>query len=268
MRRLAIHIFLAGCLLAPVAVQAQSNPQPWVQATEELKATETDLAASGLLAINKHRDRLEKALTEGSSAFPPPPAADGTQTVLADGMAESLVAMAATKSSNGKTVAVFNPYPRIALFLGSYYTETGKPEDALRVLAAGMKLNAAPSLALGETLPLLYGEQAAAYVKLRRWTDSLAACETGLKITTMQDRDRARLHRSRGFALIELERLDDAQAAYAASLKLEPDNAIAVHEMEYIAKLRRGGMPGAPVVILPPVTPEPGKADPTPTKPL
>lgn len=48
-----------------------------------------------------------------------------------------------------------------------------------------------------------------------------------------------------GFALIELDRLDDAQQALEASLLVEPGNAIALNELAYIAQLRAKQAAGA-----------------------
>ena len=44
--------------------------------------------------------------------------------------------------------------------------------------------------------------------------------------------------RGRGFALTELGRLDEASQAYEASLVLEPGNALAKNELQYLSQLR------------------------------
>ncbi len=44
-----------------------------------------------------------------------------------------------------------------------------------------------------------------------------------------------------GFIFVEMKRLDDAENAYNASLKLDPNNLNAKNEVAYIAKLRSGG---------------------------
>lgn len=46
--------------------------------------------------------------------------------------------------------------------------------------------------------------------------------------------------RGRGYILVELKRLDEAEASFNDSLKVEPKNPIAVNELRYIAELRRG----------------------------
>ncbi|ABC27512.1 protein containing tetratricopeptide repeats (TPR1, TPR2) [Hahella chejuensis KCTC 2396] len=41
-----------------------------------------------------------------------------------------------------------------------------------------------------------------------------------------------------GFILIEMERLDEAEEALQKSLIIEPDNDVAINELEYINELR------------------------------
>ena len=53
------------------------------------------------------------------------------------------------------------------------------------------------------------------------------------------------MQRGRGFALIELRRLDEAEQSYRDSLVSEPNNPNALRELTYIRQLRAGG-PTAP----------------------
>lgn len=55
----------------------------------------------------------------------------------------------------------------------------------------------------------------------------------------LDDHDRANMLRKRGYALVELKRWDEAEAAYRESLKIQPGNKIAEGELDYI-KSQRG----------------------------
>ena len=238
--------------LASIFQQAYADPvrasvaqttaeQPWVTAQTVLDATETDLQTGGLLAVAAHVADLEHALADARQPAASPGA--GTAYVLADGPTETLVALAAAAAdrhapAGQKVVALNNPYPAISLYLGSYYNEVGKPEDAMRVLDAGLALE---NSTLGLHQPLLISERGAALASMKRWPDALANYDKGLAVAGLEDRARARLYRGRGFALTELRRLDEAEQAYRESLKLDPGNAIAQQELEYIAHLRAGG---------------------------
>jgi tetratricopeptide (TPR) repeat protein len=232
---------------APSVSNAPADEHPWVKAEAVLKATDADARAGGIRGVASHVADLEQALADGKQAFGPPTPGTGPIYVLTDGSAETLLALlsAAADASAGKknrdTHAIKNPYPLISVYLGSYYNEIGKHDDALRVLDEGMTLRSEPDL-LGETVPLLISERGATLEALRRWDDALADYDKGLTIAAMPDGSRARLFRGRGYSLTELNRLDDAEEAYKNSLKLAPGNALALNELKYIAKLKAGGL--------------------------
>lgn len=250
-----VAIVLGGVLLPGAAhADAAAAPateataaRPWEKADDVVKATEADLQTGGLLAVAGHVPDLERALADASQSFAAADTGTGTIYVLVDGPTEALVVLAQaasdknTAAAGRQVVAVRNPYPLVSLYLGSYYNEIGKPEEALRVLDAGLTLSAAHSLELGQHRPLLISERGAALMSLKRWPDALADYDQGLAIKGLEGRDRARLYRGRGFTLTELGRLDEAEQAYRESLKLDPDNTIAQGELEYIAHLRVGG---------------------------
>ncbi|MEJ1968500.1 MAG: hypothetical protein WDN03_07705 [Rhizomicrobium sp.] len=68
---------------------------------------------------------------------------------------------------------------------------------------------------------------------------------------------KARLYRGRGFALTEMGLLLEAEASYQDSLKIEPNNERAQHELAYIEKLKEGGAKeqGGLTPIQPPAKP-------------
>jgi tetratricopeptide (TPR) repeat protein len=94
-------------------------------------------------------------------------------------------------------------------------------------------------------LPYLTSERGAALLALKQWPDALANYEKGLGISPLPDSARALLLRGRGFSLTELGRLDDAEKSYRDSLIAEPNNARALAELNYIARIRAGGAPTA-----------------------
>jgi hypothetical protein len=57
--------------------------------------------------------------------------------------------------------------------------------------------------------------------------------------------------RGQGFALVELGRLDEAWQAYDDSLESEPNNPLAMQEMDYIDGLRAGGPVVPPQIFAP-----------------
>lgn len=253
-RKFAVTAALwAAIALAPGPAAAQGVTHPWEGAQALVKTVEADIKAGGLKSVGAHTADLEAALAEGQK-LPPEGVVDGdTRYVLTDGQAQTvraLIGAALIKDGAVRdTRAIATPYPAVGFYLGSYYNEVGRFDEALKTLDVGLALD-------GETPPgrlraVLISERGAALAGLKRWADILANGEDGLKLPDLPDRYQARLHRGRGFALVELGRLDEAQAAYELSLKLEPSNPVAARELQYISRLRAGGAPTAVQLTLP-----------------
>lgn len=258
MRSLLYAVLAFGLLFAPACAERVA---PWVNAETLLKATLADVAQSGVKGVASHATDIEKALDEGAVCFPRFDGGSGTFFVLTDGMMETLVGLGEAaadqkdgKAKGGKTTALNNPYPFLALYLGSFYNEMQRPEDALRVLDKGMTLMVMPSLAAHA--PYLASERALSLARLGRLPEALAAYDDGLKLAAIDDKGKARMQRGRGYVFTEMSRLDEAEDAYKESLKLEPGNRIALGELDYIAKLRAGAEKAPGGITLPNATPK------------
>ena len=112
----------------------------------------------------------------------PPAPTDGSAVILIDGPAEELIVLAAIKKAQVKAKILSTPFPRMALYLGSYYNEAGKPGDALRVLALGIKREGDGGY--GQMLPLLFNEKSIAHAALKQWGEALADSEERLRTIT------------------------------------------------------------------------------------
>lgn len=74
--------------------------------------------------------------------------------------------------------------------------------------------------------------------------EAMAAYKRALELATRypsQQRFQALSLRGLGFALIELKRLDEAEATFQESLKVDPNNRLALDELAYIRQLRSKG---------------------------
>jgi tetratricopeptide (TPR) repeat protein len=258
----AAATWAADGIVAPVILQSR----PWEDAQAVLSATEADVFKNGsLLVIGNHEQDLIRTLANAPQSFA---IADGNGTtyVLTDGQQESAGALAMglfaslavpNKGQKNSIVAVVNPYPGLSFYLGSYYNEIGKHEDALRVLDAALASPARFKKDSGDHLPSLVTERGAALLAMKRYPEALEGYQNGLTIKNLADIDRARMLRGCGFALTELGRLDDAEQSYRDSLEAEPNNALAKNELAYIAKLRAGASPTSPGQLVAPALPKP-----------
>jgi tetratricopeptide (TPR) repeat protein len=206
-----------------------------------LEQVQASLSKGGLRAITPQQAQaMEQSLAAASACFPSLTNADGSVTMLADGAAETLLASGSMVDRKVSSTVVLNPFPRLALFLGSYYNEIGNPQDALRILDKGLSLSPFPESRLGANIHWLISEKGAAFNALKRFDEGLKSYEEGLQIASLAATDQARMHRGRGFSLTELGRLEEAENAYRESLKLAPGNTTALHELAYLARLRNG----------------------------
>jgi len=191
---------------------------------------------------------LEDVLADANHAFAAASASTDPVYVLTNGPLE-LAAAQSGGMPGARVVAIQNPYPMASFFLGTYYNEIGRPQDALRVLDAGIALPAAPMGSdSGQVQQMLLGERGIALAALKRFDESLASYDRALAIRGLDNEQRGVLLRGRGFALIELNRLDEAEQAYSDSLAIDPNNPRAQQELTYIQRLRAGG-PRAPVEL-------------------
>jgi len=269
-------IVLAGvlALLLPGAVEAQAPDQPGSEIVlgggGALPAAEVEALAAhdaameafrrrGFAGLNSHLPKLRRALENAPASYPVIEQVEGRWIVRSDDLADGLMlAMMATaaaqKSSPDAQVSVStqrNVYPMIALLLGSAAVERRDYREAIRWLDRGLALQPLERHVLTERIAALHG--------LRQWAEALEAADAALAsgdllIVTHP----ASLHRKRGFSLIELGRLDEAQAAYEESLKTEPDNAAALGELEYIRGLRGGAAPTPVELVAPGASPTGG----------
>src|ERR1700683_4044464 len=144
---LSVSIFTAPFARADdttVSTPPASAAQPWVTDQELAKTVWADIQSGGILGVAPHVADIEKALANAPQSIAAAMANKGTSFVLTDGPGDTLLQMAAVSAAQQKSgnavhvVAVENPYPAIGFFLGSYYNEIGKFDDAVRVLDEGL----------------------------------------------------------------------------------------------------------------------------------
>jgi tetratricopeptide (TPR) repeat protein len=164
----------------------------------------------------------------------------------------SLIAAAAASKQGGgaQIVQGSNTYPTAALLLASYADEMHAYDEGARWANKG--------LAMQPYNWMLSLEAASCTMALHHPAESYQVLKDALDNGgfTLSDEAKARLLRNEGSALIELNRLDEAEAAEHESIRLMPNNPQAQNELQYIARLRAGG-PATDVTIGIPQNPPP-----------
>jgi len=263
--RIVILLAFALAVAAPAWAQTSQPPAqaplpslPWDKDRALLQSVTPELRGGGIKALAPHVAEFEAALVNGKQYFPDGMLVDGRRYIPVDGRQEALMvvikaALGVNRDSGTATqvTAVNNPYPAIGKLLATYYDEIGRMEDGIRVLDEGLALSPEPDAKAGQMVISLLGEKGFALAALKRYPDALAVYEQGIALKDTPPLERAILYRGKGLIMTETNRLDDAEAAYRESLKLDPGNPRAENELRYIAGLRAGRPKTAVEMILP-----------------
>lgn len=127
-----------------------------------------------------------------------------------------------------------NAYPRAYYYMGFLEVERGRPQEALQWMDAGQKLE--------PQQPHFRLEKGKALSSLGDFPGALTLYSEVLVMgEDISPMDRAAALRGQGFQLIELNRIDEAEACFLDSLALDPTSEVAHGELGYIAHLRKGG---------------------------
>ncbi len=127
-----------------------------------------------------------------------------------------------------------NIYPRAHHYMGFLFVKMSRFIEAITYLRKGLELE--------PTSPMIQFELAQALIRSGDAAGGLAIYESVKEPGFFVSRQMLAMgYRGRGFALIEMEKLDDAEAALKKSLEIEPGHPVAVHELEFIADLRENG---------------------------
>jgi Flp pilus assembly protein TadD len=231
---LRLHALLAASILLCQSVASHAgtdNPPPASARADEAEQ-------------QQHVDAAAKLLQQGK----PAEAIDGIDKVIAHfealrkertdvaycarSPAESLVYLAEAAKNNTAT-SVYGSAWCDAYFLRGYaLIELGHNGEARAALERAVQL--APREAHYRS------ELAELYARQKNWNDALAAYDASAKVaeeSVEKERKNAELGRAlrgKGFVLVELGRLDEAEATYRRCLALDPADKKAMNELRYV----------------------------------
>lgn len=188
-------------------------------------------------AVRALQSRLEAAAGHATDKPSLPEKCGDKLIIYSDNMMDMILASAMTSKIGVKSVVQRAPLPyaRIDFIVGWLYYDAGQKDRADDWYARGLLNNPRDVM--------LATEHANALSELGRSEDALAFVNDFLaKNDDMPDLSKALMLRRRGYALGELGRHDEAIAAYEQSLKLDPDNDVALSEITW-NKAQKAGRP-------------------------
>jgi tetratricopeptide (TPR) repeat protein len=148
---------------------------------------------------------------------------------------EEFMACVAWRNAQGQArdlVWMLNAYSRACYYLGYLRIEARDYAGAVEALDAGLQLE--------PDNPKLKCEKAQALIRQGQPALALALYDEVLQSTGfVSSINRALALRGRGYVLIEMDRLDEAEEAFQESQKIEPDSEVARNELAYIAQRRK-----------------------------
>lgn len=235
----ALALFAAAWLLiaAPIAFAADSTA-PALQDTKIVQAAWNDWATSQDAGLSPHLPALQEVLARAPASYPMIERKGDATIVRAIEESEALmlgITSAASDTPKNASITIdANTYGRASFLLGWHYNHARQPDEALKALDHG--------LAFQPGNGALVSEKGIALAVQGRFTDALALYDDWFENGQggAASPHRARLLRAKGYALIELHRLNDAENAYRESLAIEPNHPTATRELAFIANQKSG----------------------------
>lgn len=176
---------------------------------------------------------LEEALAEKPADWRPVRTEGEDEFFYFWDMAEFLAYCARTeREGKGRVVWVHGSYSRACYLLAYIAVEEGNPQAAFQALQQGLELE--------PDHPHLWCEMGHLLQLLQRHGDALQCYQRAESVRAWASPEqKGRALRGQGINLIDLGRLDEAEAAFQRSLEVEPNHPNALHELGYIAHLRQ-----------------------------
>ena len=214
--------------LAPATAQAQA-PQTQTQNVDEVQAPKLHAALQSIQAGHPQEalDSLEGVLTAYDAAH----AGEKRRIYCAMSSTETLAYMAIAAKAKAGAIAV-GPGYCTAMFLKGYaLIDLNRITDARAVyerLVSFAPMNTHFLAELGQS-----------YRYERNWPKMLETCTTAEGYAELSDpaevnKVKRMGWRCMGYALIEQHKYDEAAELYRKCIKLEPNDTIAAHELQYI----------------------------------
>jgi tetratricopeptide (TPR) repeat protein len=201
-----------------------------------VEAAMTALNRGGYGGLREHLEPLRGVADRTPACYPEMSRRGDVVTLRNEPDQALILAVLATAAVENRATSVDvqpNTYPLALLVLGSNDVEHRRYDQAIAWLDRG--------LALQPNNQYLNFEKVAAYMGLRRYQDAATLLQALIDNPVLElTLDRGRAYRNLGVVLIDLNRLDEAEAALNESIRREPNNPGARGELEYIAGLRRG----------------------------
>lgn len=180
------------------------------------------------------RDHFDPVIASFEAAHPP----GGTRVYCSRDLKETLLYTAMAAAEKQDAVVVGYVWAQAYYLKGYAHLDLGQVAEAHRWVERALALSPANATYLAERAYLLQAEN-----RPQEALDAYVAAEEAARNWSpeeIRDTELGRALRGQGFSLIELGRLDDAEAVFRRCLEIDPDDKGARNELLYIEQRRKG----------------------------
>jgi tetratricopeptide (TPR) repeat protein len=225
-------------IMFALLVGCASQPQKTSQVLSEPEIRTQLTNAASLIKQGNLKRALDGPLSQANTACDSLYLNKGKRVYVARDLAETILLLAMSAAADDKQDAeVIDSFcPDVFYMTGYAYVDLGKIEDAMHHVKKAIAMSPLNSQYLSE-LGHLYQVQRKHEDALKTFQESEAAAEKWSPDAVKKD-ELARAKRGVGFNLIELNRLDEAEAKFKECLELNAGDKGAANELAYIRSLR------------------------------
>ena len=148
------------------------------------------------------------------------------------------------EQKGGKRIVLAQPSYSKAYYLLAYMSVQSRKSDEANTYID-------KALELEPDHPILLLEKGLIFQLTRSYEEAIRRFDAVINSKgCVTDYEKARALRAKGVSLIDLGKLDDAEQALNESLKIAPNNKVALKELDYIRNIRAGGSSTSPVTVI------------------
>ena len=236
-----LGLLLLACVACTPSqsVQPQTKASPAQQAQDAKDQRDAKLIRDAMKLIEAHKATeaingpLQTVIGEFEAAYGK---SDKTY-YCARGTSETLLYLMTAATAKKSAVALGPAWADAYHIKGYALIDLGRIDDAQAVLKKAVALSPENAYYLSE-LAYTYQIQHHLATALEIYTHAEEAART-FSPTDVKTVELTRALRGQGFILSDMNRLDEAESRYRATLKIDPNDEKAKHELKYIAEQRK-----------------------------
>ena len=231
-----IGFILAGVLITPVALAQKAVVAEVSSVASDTSARQRALnEATDLISSGQPQRALDEKLIPLIREYESTPRRNNIRTYSVRTSKEGLEYAWEAKAQN-KTALILDESYGYAYYLSAFaHSELKHLDEAEALLRKALEISPMNSQFLGQLGYYIRktGDNIGSIEMFKRAEAATAFSPEPLKIS-----ERTRALRGQGYALIQLDRLDEAEAVYKTSLKLDPEDQESKNGLEYIRQQR------------------------------